>query len=339
MKITIKEIAKLAGVSTTTVSHILNNKGKRFSPETQRKVLEIVEEYDYKPNFFAQNMVTKHSKTIGMIVPDVTDFFFSKVIEGVETYLKQKGYMILLCNSNHSEEKEKLYIDQLLRRSVDGIILASPNSLEVEKLIELKKQKVVQYVLIDRGLNEREEGNILVKEYEGSYEATKYLIDLGHRNIGMVTNKTGYYKMTDRYLAYKKCLEDHGIPFRSDWVVNGAVTIKGGYLAAKELLSRTSELTAIFCGNDQMAMGTYRAIDESGRSVPEDISVIGYDGLEIAEYMVPALTTVLQPSFEIGYTAAEFLVASIDEPTMKVPNQTYETILLKRNSVVKLDRF
>ncbi|MFW7392167.1 LacI family DNA-binding transcriptional regulator, partial [Vagococcus fluvialis] len=199
MKPTIKDIAQISGVSITTVSQILNNKGQRFSEETRQRVLKAVKDHDYNPDYFAQNLIKRESKTIGMIVPDVTDLFFSKVIEGVEAYLTQKDYMILLCNSNHSNEMEKDYIKQLLNRSVAGIILASPNSLELETSLQSSP-----YLLIDRGLNTRNEGNLLVKEYEGGYQSVQYLIDSGHTKIGMLTNELGYYEMTDRYDAYRQ---------------------------------------------------------------------------------------------------------------------------------------
>ena len=332
MKPTIKDIAQISGVSITTVSQILNNKGQRFSEETRQRVLKAVKDHDYNPDYFAQNLIKRESKTIGMIVPDVTDLFFSKVIEGVEAYLTQKDYMILLCNSNHSNEMEKDYIKQLLNRSVAGIILASPNSLELETSLQSSP-----YLLIDRGLNTRNEGNLLVKEYEGGYQSVQYLIDSGHTKIGMLTNELGYYEMTDRYDAYRQCLKDYQITYCPEYIEDGPVTIEGGYEAAKRLLSRTN-ITALCCGNDQMAIGTYRAAYELGLSIPNDLSVIGFDDLEISSYLNPPLTTVAQPAFEIGYTAATYLFQSIKNPGIKIPNKTFETEFIIRGSTKSVDR-
>ncbi len=331
MKITIKDIAKISGVSTTTVSQILNNKGQRFSDETRRRVLKAVDKYDYNPDYFAKNMINRESKTIGMIVPDVTDLFFSKVIEGVEAYLTKKDYMILLCNSNHSHEMEKDHIKQLLNRSVAGILLASPNSLELETSLKSP------YILIDRGLNTRTEGNLLVKEYDGSYESVQYLINLGHRKIGMLTNESGYYEMTERYEAYCQCLKDNNITYNETYLEDGPVTIEGGYQAAKRVLARTN-ITALCCGNDQMAIGAYRAAYESGLHIPNDLSIIGFDNLEISEYLNPPLTTVAQPAFEIGYTAASYLFQSINQPEAKVPNKTFGTKFIVRGSTSLVDK-
>lgn len=331
MKVTIKDIAAISGVSTTTVSQILNNKGKRFSEETRKKVMKAVAETDYSPDYFAKNMVQKQSKTVGMIVPDVTDLFFSKVIEGVEAYFNKKDYMILLCNSRHSGEQEKQYIKQLQNRSVSGIILASPNSIEL-----VKDLREGPYILIDRGLNERDEGNLLVQEYEGAYAGVQHLIDQGHKKIGMLTNKSGYYEMQERYQAYKECLSNNNIEFKSEWISDGPVTIDGGYHAAKKLLSR-AHITALFCGNDQMAVGAYRAAYEKNIRIPQDLSVIGFDDLEISSYLNPPLSTISQPTFNIGYEAAKYLLQAIEQPEEAIPNIVFETKFITRGSTIRVD--
>lgn len=337
MKMTIKDVARLAGVSITTVSQILNKKGDRFSPETRQKVLAVVKELDYKADYFAQNMVSKQTKTIGMVVPDITDLFFSKVIEGVEKHLNELGFMIILCNSNHSSEKENLYIEELLHRSVEGIILASPNPIHLPKLKNEDGSNKIPHILIDRGINKRDEGQLITNEFQGAYEAVEHLVNLGHREIGMLSNETSFYEITDRFYGYKKCLEDYQIPFQEEWIVSKNLTIKGGYEGAQQLLEQN--ITALFCGNDQMAIGAYRAINEAGKQIPKDISVIGYDGLEITDYLVPSLTTVAQPIFEIGYFAAKFLVDHINNPKEKVPNKYFDTQLVLKNSTKKLDSF
>ncbi len=336
MKMTIKEIASLAGVSITTVSQILNNKGSRFSSETRQKVLDVVEKYHYKPDFFAKNMIIRHTKTIGMIVPDVTDFFFSKVIEGVETYLNPLGYMILLCNSKLIKEKELLYIDELLQRSVDGIILATPFVHSYEELKENSVKKRTPFIFIDRGLNEREEGRFIVKEYEGAYQAIQYLIENGHKKIGMLKEMEGYYQLAERLDAYKDCLLANHLEFDESFVKNGQLTMSGGYQAAEELLIEHPEVTAVFCGNDEMAVGAYQAITRLGKKIPEDISVVGFDNLEIAQYIVPSLTTIAQPTFDIGFYAAKFMVDAIDNPERRIPSKIFETEFLIRNSTKSL---
>lgn len=333
MRVTIKDIAKIADVSITTVSQVLNGKGKRFSEETRQKVLAAVAETNYRPDYFAKNMINPQSKTIGVIVPDITDLFFSKVIEGIETYLNERGYVILLCDSHHSDEKETHYMSELMDRAVEGIILATPNSNALENFLAVKRYSNFPYVLLDRGLNKRDGGNILVDEYAGAYEAVAYLVEMGHQRIGMLANDGSFYKMDERTDAYRNCLRDHQLPLKDEWVVNNGVTIEGGYQATKELLARTT-VTALFCGNDQMAIGAYRAIYEAGLKIPEDVSVIGYDGLDITQYLTPSLTTVHQPAAGIGKEAAEILVDLIEGAHREHPNRMFPTTLLKRESVI-----
>lgn len=337
MKLTIRDIAEMAGVSVTTVSQILNNKGSRFSEKTRKKVLEIVNEHHYKPDYFASNVINRHSKTIGMIVPDVTDFFFSKLIEGVESYLNPLGYVIMLCNSRHSQENETKYLQELMHRSVDGILFATPNLLPEEYSLDSGFYQNVPIILIDRGLNNRDTGRLIVKEYEGAYKAVSLLIEKGHRKIGMLKETTGYYQLEERFNGYKHALKDAGIPFSGALVEPGDLTVQGGYMATKRLL-RHRDVTAVFCGNDAMAIGCYQAIDEIGKSVPEDISVVGFDGLKLSEYMIPKLTTVKQPSFDIGFYSAKFLIDAIEFPDRQVPNKIFETKLIIRESVKALTK-
>lgn len=335
MKLTIKQIAEMAGVSVTTVSQILNNKGSRFSEETRKRVLDIVNKHHYKPDFFASNLINRHSKTIGMIVPDVTDFFFSKIIEGAESYFNPLGYMLVLCNSRHSQEKEIQYLRELSHRSVDGILLATPHQLPDEYSLKSGFFDDRPIILVDRGINQRDNGRFIVKEYEGAYQAVSYLINNGHQNIGMLKESTGYYQLEERFNGYRHALKDHQIPFKGRYVESAELTVTGGYDACKKLL-KYRELTAIFCGNDAMAIGCYQAIYEAGKKVPEDISVIGFDALKLTEYITPPLTTVMQPTFEIGFTAAKFLVDAIEFPSRRIPNKIFDTKLILRESVKAL---
>ncbi|MBD9903113.1 MAG: LacI family transcriptional regulator [Enterococcus sp.] len=335
MKLTIRQIAEMAGVSVTTVSQILNNKGSRFSEETRRRVLEIVNEHQYRPDFFASNLINRHSKTIGMIVPDVTDFFFSKMVEGAETYLNPLGYMLILCNSQQSLEKEIQLLQDLNHRAVDGVLLATPNLMPPEYAYGSDFYRKMPLVLIDRGINQRDTGRLIIKEYEGAYQGVSYLIQQGHEHIALLKEDGKYYQLQERYNAYRHALKDGAIPYKKNYVAAGELTIDGGYKAAKEVLQHP-EITAIFCSNDAMAIGCYRAIYEAGKKVPEDYSVIGFDDLYFTSSLTPALTTVNQPAFEIGFTAAKFIVDAIEFPERRMPNKIFETKLIIRESVKEI---
>src|SRR5699024_1245472 len=237
MKKTIRQIAEMAGVSVTTVSQILNNKGSRFSEETRKRVLDIVNEHQYRPDYFASNLINRHSKTIGMIVPDVTDFFFSKMVEGVEKYLNPLGYMLILCNSQQSLDKEIQLLQDLNHRSVDGVLLATPNLLPEEYAYGHDFYRRMPLILIDRGINQRDTGRLIIKEYEGAYQAVHYFTKQGHKHIAMLKENGTYYQLQERFNAYRHALKDAGIPFKKQYVAVGDLTIEGGYQMAKEVLT------------------------------------------------------------------------------------------------------
>lgn len=340
MKLTIKDIAKEAGVSITTVSQILNNKGNRFSEKTRDKVLTVVAAHNYQPDLVAQSMITKKSKTIGMIVPDVTDLFFAKLIEGVETYLNALGYALVLSNSKHDSELEKKYFVELMRRSVEGIIIATPNILD-ESIVAAANDKTnkTPVIMIDMGKNVRAEGKLIVEEYNGVYAAVDYLILQGHQKIGFIQEVGDYYQLSERITGYLNCLEDHQIPYRDAYIVESELTIAGGYEGARRLLENPHcDVTAVVCSNDQMAIGAYQAIHEAGLKIPDDLSIVGFDGLEIGQYLAPALTTVSQPVYDIGFAAAKFVVDAIANPYQRIPNKIFNTELIIRESITQLTK-
>ncbi|AQY52067.1 LacI family transcriptional regulator [Listeria weihenstephanensis] len=335
MGATIRDIAEKTGVSITTISQILNGKGSRFSEATRNKVFQTAKDLAYKPNFFAKNMVTNRTNTIGMIVPEVTDPFFSQMVKGAEDYLNAHDYMILLCNSSQDSAREDLYVEELLHRAVDGLIIASPNIL-ASNVFEQLEIRHKPYILLDCKRHHREEGNIFIDDYEGGYMATEYLISLGHTQIGIITSDDSFYSVEERLQGYLACLEKHQVPGESAWISEGDQTMAGGYFAAKQLLT-TTEITALFVTNDQMAVGAYRAALELGIHIPNDLSIVGFDDIELAEYMAPALTTIRQPIYDIGKTAAEYLLKATQNPTEKIANKKMPLDLIIRESTQKLD--
>ncbi|MBC1559400.1 LacI family DNA-binding transcriptional regulator [Listeria booriae] len=334
MGATIRDIAEKTGVSITTISQILNGKGSRFSEATRNKVFQTAKELAYKPNFFAKNMVTNRTNTIGMIVPEVTDPFFSQMVKGAEDYLNAHDYMILLCNSSQDSTREDLYVEELLHRAVDGLIIASPNILASNVFTQLESMRK-PYILLDRKRHHREEGNIYIDDYEGGYMATEHLVSLGHRKIGIITSDDSFYSVEERLQGYQACLKKHHLPISPDWIMEGDQTMAGGYNATKKLLAAT-DITALFVTNDQMAVGAYRAALELGITIPDDLSIVGFDDIELAEYMAPTLTTVRQPIYAIGQTAADYLLKAIQNPNEKMANQKMPLELIVRESARKL---
>ncbi|WP_099222318.1 LacI family DNA-binding transcriptional regulator [Listeria costaricensis] len=334
MSVTIREIAEKTGVSITAISQILNGKGDRFSEATKKRVLETAKEMAYKPNFFAKNMITSHTNTIGMIVPQVTDAFFSQMVKGAEDYLNRYEYMIMLCNTSNDKEREDQYVEELLHRAVDGLIIASPNIL-ASQVFERLRGKNKPFILLDRQRNEQKEGRIAVDDYEGGYMATKHLIELGHRAIGIIIADASFYNVFERFEGYKACMRDYGITVKQEWITSGDQTMEGGYQATHALMK--TEITALFATNDLMAVGAYRAALECGKRVPDDLSVIGFDDIELSEFMTPPLTTIRQPIYQLGEIAAQFLLRKIEHPEEKMGNCELDLTLIERGSTKRID--
>jgi LacI family transcriptional regulator len=333
MGITIKDVAKKTGVSITTVSQILNGKGQRFSEKTREKVLSAAEELNYKANYFAQNMVTKQTQTIGVIIPDITNIFYSDMIKGIEDYLYENGFMVLLCNSTDDEERESLYLNQLVHRSVDGFIIAS-STISDEMIFDLLKKNNKPYILLDRKREENESDNIIVDDMEGGYIATEHLINLGHHNIGVITSSSLDVNVHNRFLGYKQCMEEHHVQMKEEWIVREELSMSGGYEAAKKLLRK--DVSAIFATSDQLAIGVYRAANEAGVRISGDLSLIGYDDIELASYMSPPMTTIHQPIYDIGKLAAKTLLHRIMNPEEPIINHVVKTKLVVRDSTREL---
>ncbi|EFI84473.1 LacI family DNA-binding transcriptional regulator [Listeria grayi] len=335
MGVTIREIAAATGVSITAVSQILNGKGERFSLATRERVLKTAKEQNYKPNFFAKNMVITRTNTIGMIVPEVTDPFFSQMIKGAEDFLNQNDYMIILCNSSNERQREFQYVEELLHRAVDGVIIATPHLID-EKTLSAIRVKKRPYILLDHQLNPRQEGRITIDDVQGGYIATRHLIENGHRKIGIITSDTTFYNVSGRLEGYFEALAEAGIPVQEKYIERANQTTQGGYEAAERLLKE--DVTAIFATNDLMAFGTYRAAWGEKIRIPEDLSVIGFDDIEMSAFTTPPLTTVRQPVYQIGATAAELLLRKVEAPTEKVGNQHFEIELIERGSVARVNQ-
>lgn len=330
MRVTIKDIARLANVSTTTVSLILNDKGDRFSKETIEKVMRIAKENHYYPDFYARNLITKGNKTIGVILPDLTDFFFGQLFEGIEETFVKAGYSVMLYHSNHDKEREREGIKMMLERSVTGIIFATPYALTSEELSDITNRCPI--VLMDRGCTPRDEGKIFVDEKSGMIHAVQYLYEQGYRKLALIRENESYYQLSERTEGFYEGLKQCGLEVNENRIVTNALSAEGGYEATKQLIERNVEFDALMCVNDYMAFGAMRALQKAGYRIPEDIALVGYDDIEMASYMMPSLTTVQQPIYQLGIEAAEALISKVNDPQKAIRNRTLETTLIVRES-------
>ncbi len=351
---TMDEVAKKANVSRMTVSRVINEPGK-VKTETRLKVLDIIKELKYRPNLLAKGLVTKRSHTIAHVIASISNPYHPKVVQGVEDACYERGYNVILCNAN-AKKKEAEYIDILKDKSVDGIIFQHLN-IDLRQAMDLEETGI-KCIFVDNEKTLMNVTNVLLDQTNGAYMATKYLIELGHNNIGIIHGGLVYnekikdlaYEHTfqfsiwnHRLEGYLKAMKDYGLEVNQQYMIEGDGGenrgIKSGKIAIKKMFGGKSGLqaflnsknrpTAIYAQNDQMAIGAINGAMECGCRVPEDLSVIGQDGLDIAESLYPQLTTVEQPRYDIGFKAAKALIDMIDN------NEKHSTIKIISKLVVR----
>lgn len=305
----ITRIAKLAGVSTATVSKILNGKDQAISEATRKKVLEIVEREGYIPNAIAKSLKINNTKTIGLIIPDVMNLFFSELARGVEDSADKVGYSVILCNTDNSEAKENKYLHVLQGKRVDGIIMAAVAN---KSDISLKNCEP-PLVLLDRDIEtDQLVGRIRIDNEKGIYDAVSFLLKKGCRNIGFISSELINPLTQARLQGYIKALNDNILSYNEDIVFLQDFSIDTGYVGTLNLI-QNSKIDGICCGNDLIAIGAIRALKEKNIDIPEDVKVIGFDDISISSYIDPPLTTIKQPIYDMGHEAVDLLIDIIEK--------------------------
>lgn len=306
MNITIGELAKIAGVSKTTVSRVINNKPD-VDPATREKIHSLIAEYGFQPNAFAKAISQKQSNHIGLLIPHKAEYvfsnpFYTEVMRGVSTAVDEKGYYLLVCYAH-----EVNYMDIYRQKRVDGFVLLSPGSFH-KHIIEALNVGNVPFVSTARILAEPEMTYVDVDNFKGASQLMEHLISLGHERIAFIGKPT-LQSSQDRLSAYQTVLEKAGIPYDPELaLVTDTSSIESGHEYTLRLLRSQRPPTAIFLANDVMAIGAINAAHESGLRVPEDISIVGFDDIPFSNYTNPPLTTVHQPAFEKGVRAAQLLI-------------------------------
>ena len=302
MKVTIKHIAKLADVSTATVSKVVNHKDNNISEQTRARVLAIIKEEGYVPNRIASSMVTKTTKTLGLIIPDITNPFYPILARGVEDAANDQGYTVILCNSDNKSKKEELYIKILQEKMVDGIIFTvASHHTSLDSIINRIN---IPIVLVDRKIEGiKDEAIVKVDNECGAFDAVCYLIERGYKAIYHIAGPMSIWTSRQRYQGYLRAHKEKDVEVLADHIMEGEFTTQWGYEAVKKLIVNKIKFDSLLCGNDLIALGVYKAVHELGTNIPEDIAVVGYDDIYMAGILVPELTTVRQPSYEMGYKA------------------------------------
>jgi len=307
--VNIRDIAKKAGVSVATVSHVIN-KTRFVSEELQDKVKKIMEELDYHPNLMAGSLRSKKTNTIGLIVPDNSNPLFAELSRMVEDKGFSSDYSVMLCNSAYDFDKELKYIRALRSKRVDGLIIV-PTTIQANHINRLV-ENMLPVVVMDRSVPDIKTDTVLLDNFQGTYDATIHLIKLDHRCIGYIDRPFSLPHSLDRIRGYRKALEEQGIKSQEDLVVRGGFSYEGGAKAMQILLKRKPTPTAVIAFNDISAMGAIRAIKDQGLRVPEDISVIGFDDIPQCSFTIPRLTTVHFPKYKMAEAACKLLLEKIE---------------------------
>ncbi|PJF35089.1 MAG: LacI family transcriptional regulator [Candidatus Thermofonsia Clade 1 bacterium] len=327
---TIKDIAQLAGVSLATVSRVLNNTGK-VSPALRAQVLAAVETLNYQPNAPARSLRRRETRLIGVLIPQLNHPFFGTLAYSIERFLFAEGFRILVCSAEEDAEREAEYTQLLVRQRVDGAIVA-PTGLDLKWSAHFAHANI-PIVLIDRNLPEVVASRVMVDNWQGGYQGALHLIELGHRHIGIISASRHSQAMQDRLQGALQALHDHDVAY--EVYQPSAETLQQydlGFHAALSLLAHQPTLSALFALTDVTAIGAMHAAVSQGLSIPEQLSILGFDGIELGAYLIPALTTIAQPIEQLGCKAAEILLKSIGRTQTTQEHLILPTQLLKRAS-------
>lgn len=331
MGVTIKDIAKEANVSISTVSRVINRKDKGVGENTKKRVVEVIKRLNYLPNNAARSLVIKKTHVMGVIIPDITNPFFPELIRGIEDTASRWGYSILLCNSDDNIKKERKYFNLLKSKGVDGIIYAGANSNTEEEVGHLS----LPMVFLDRVIQGRACSYVCDDGEYGMYTMVNYLIGSGHREIAYFGGNMDVSTEQERKKGYIKALKEHGIKVNDGLIFKGNFDIKSGRENIEILLSRKISFTAIACANDAMAIGAIAGLNKNNIQVPNQISVTGYDDIEMAKYCYPPLTTMAQDKYTIGKTIVELLVRVINGEQKENISLELRSKLMERDSVIR----
>lgn len=330
---TIKDVAKEANVSVMTVSRVINNKGY-ISENTRNKVQEAIKKLNYSPNLGARNLVLKKTNFLGLVVPDISNPFFGDLVKAAENIAKNRGYSLLLGDSDGDVESEIEYIEAFKGRMCEAIILVAPRT-EDKILKELNKK--IPLVLVDRNIDDETITQVVLDNSEGARAAVKHLIDLGHKRIAFIMGPNNVPNSHKRKIGYLDVLKENGIEYDPDLEYQGEFKIETGKEAFKKFIQLDNPPTAIFNSNDLIAFGFVIAAREAGYSIPNDFSVVGFDDIFLSSLMDPPLTTVKYPFVEMGIRAINMLLDSFDNTHKEKFNKKLEHNLIIRKSTRRID--
>ena len=330
MAASIKDVAKEANVSIATVSRVLNDVDV-VNEDTKKKVVEAINKLGYRPNIVARSLKTQRTKTIGIIIPDISSQFYPEIVRGAEDGANIYDYNVMLCNTDLDKQKEIEYLRVLREKMVDGVIFMS-NSLDKE-VIDVIKNLQMPTVLVETRDKEGEFPSVTIDNKLAAREAVNYLIGKGKKKIAyMGTQENAMNAAADRYVGYKEAIEEHGLVLNMDRVFFGGLKAQDGYNGMEEVLKRTKDIDAVFCASDECAMGAINSLRENGFDIPQDVEVIGFDNIYAASIFYPKVSTVAQPMYDMGSVGMRMLIKMINKKELEERNIVLSHELIKRQT-------
>lgn len=331
--VTIKDVAKKAGVSISTVSRVIND-SKPVTDEVKQKVLDVIKETGYVPNPLARSLVTKKSQLIGVIIPEVSDSFVSELVNGIEEVAKMYDYDILLANTYSDKDQELKSINLLRAKQVEGIVMMSWRV--DEEHLDYIQNCGIPAVYVSKTARNYDVYSVSISNTDATYDMTKYLIDKGHKKIAFImTSEDDTVLETERYVGFEKAMKDGNLEIDKALIKNAGTTYDYGYGKMKEMLDEGNVPEAVFVTGDEAAIGALNAICDAGYKVPEDISVAGFNDAKIAAMYRPKLTTVHQPLYDMGAVAIRMVIKMIDKEVLENKKVELPYRIVERESVIQ----
>jgi LacI family transcriptional regulator len=309
--VTMRDVARKAGVSIKTVSRVVNDQSE-VAVETRQRVLRAIAELGYRPSKLARALVTQRSDTIGLILGDITNPFFPEFSRGVMDVAQAEEYSVFVCNSGGHLASQTRALDSLVDHAVDGIILFP--AYESEEAMKAFADRYQPVVVVGRFFEHPGIGLVMMKAYHGARLAVDYLVSKGHTAIGMIAGSATPLSLMQRVRGFRDGLKDHGLPVVDEWILPGHPIVEHGATAARQLLTQHPQMTAIFAYNDLLALGAIRACKKLGRRVPGDCAIVGFDDIEFASMVSPALTTVHVAKYKLGQQSMIRLLEMLHDP-------------------------
>lgn len=329
MAVKLKDIAGYLNVSVSTVSRVLTNKD-RVDAETRKKVLDALEKFQYRPNEVARSLKSKTTKAIGLIVPDISNSFFSMVIKGVEGVARENGYHVILCNSDGDKGREEEYTGFLLQKQIAGLVIASVS--KYAGFYEQYKRSGVPIAFIDNLPSiEDNYDYVVIDNARAGFELANHLIKLGHKKIAFISGSLEESSSNERLKGWERALRENNIPVRKKWTGIGDFKQESGYRIMQGFLKQEEIPTAVLAANNFLAYGAMRAITDAGRRVPEDMALVCFDAVDFTGLIKPQITSVVQPAVEIGKISGEIILRKI----LHSKTKAYERVILEPQLEIK----